>query len=65
MLAATDKGLATCPIGMAWLLFDHVDVKKELKVPEDYVGVMPIIVGYPARTPVAPERKKPEILCWK
>ena len=65
MLAAADKGLATCPIGLAWLLFDHADVKKELKVPESYVGVMPIIVGYPAQTPAAPPRKKPEILCWK
>jgi nitroreductase len=65
MLAAEDKGLATCPIGLAWPLFDQSEVKRELKVPEDYVGVLPIIVGYPAQTPMAPARKKPEILCWK
>ena len=65
MLAATDKGLATCPIGLAWLLFDQEDVKAELKVPGHYVGVLPIIVGYPAQTPIAPDRQKPEILCWK
>ena len=65
MLAAKDKGLATCPIGLAWLLFDQPDVKKELNVPEDYVTVLPVILGYPAQAPAATSRKKPEILCWK
>jgi nitroreductase len=65
MLAAHDKGLGTCPIGLAWPLFEQPDVKKELNLPADYVAVMPIIVGYPraAVPPVA--RKEPEIRCWK
>jgi nitroreductase len=65
MLAAEDMGLATCPIGFAWSLLEQPDVKQELKVPVEYVPVMPIIVGYP-RQPTAPTpRKEPEILCWK
>jgi nitroreductase len=65
MLTAYDMGLGTCPIGLAWPLFDLPEVKQELSLPTDYVAVMPIIVGYPrgAVTPV--ERNKPEICCWK
>lgn len=65
MLAAEDRGLATCPIGLAWTLFDESDVKAELSVPENYVTVLPIILGYPAQRPEAIPRKKPEIHCWK
>ena len=65
MLAAEDKGLATCPIGLAWTLFDQSDVKRDLNVPDSYVTVLPIILGYPAQIPEATSREKPEILCWK
>jgi nitroreductase len=65
MLTAYDMGLGTCPIGLAWPLFDQLDIKQDLNLPGDYVAVMPIIVGYP-RQPVPPvERKQPEIRCWK
>ncbi len=65
MLAAEDMGLATCPIGFAWSLLEQADVKQELKVPPDYVPVMPIIVGYPRQPTEPTPRKEPEILCWK
>ena len=65
MLTAYDMGLGTCPIGLAWPLFEQPDVKQDLNLPADYVAVMPIIVGYPraAMPPVA--RREPEIRCWK
>ena len=65
MLAAENKGLATCAIGLAWTLFDQSDVKRELNVPDNYITVLPIILGYPAQTLQATSRKKPEILSWK
>lgn len=64
MLAAHDLGLGTCPIGLAWSLFEQADVKQALHVPTEYQPVLPIIVGYPGN--LAPEvaRNEPEILCW-
>lgn len=65
MLAAHAAGLATCPIGLAWSLFDEPDVRAELSVPPDYHTVLPIIVGYPAH-PVDPvPRAEPVVLSWK
>jgi nitroreductase len=65
MLTAYDMGLGTCPIGLAWPLFDQPDIKQELNLPADYVAVMPIIVGYPRGALPPVERKQPEIRCWK
>jgi nitroreductase len=65
MLAAYDMGLGTCPIGLAWPLFDQPDIKQVLKLPTGYLAVMPIIVGYPSKPATFVERKPPEILCWK
>jgi nitroreductase len=65
MLTACDMGLGTCPIGLAWPLFDDPDVKRDLDLPADYVAVMPIIVGYPRGSAPRVERNKPEICCWK
>lgn len=65
MLAATNMGLATCPIGLAWPLFALPEIRQELKVPEEYTVVLPIIVGYPGiNTAVAPPRRPPEIASW-
>jgi nitroreductase len=65
MLTAYDMGLGTCPIGLAWPLFDQPDIREELNLPPDYVAVMPIIVGNPNKTVPPVERKQPEIRCWK
>jgi nitroreductase len=65
MLTAYDMGLGTCPVGLAWPLFEQPDVKQELNLPADYVAVMPIIVGYPRGAVPSVERNKPEICCWK
>lgn len=65
MLAAHDSGLGSCPIGLAWPLFEQADVKCELVVPPECISVMPIIVGYPHRAVPEVERKEAEIFCWK
>lgn len=64
MLAALEHGLGTCPIGLAWPLFEQDDVKLKLNVPKSYTAVLPIIVGYPTHPfdPVA--RTTPEVLYW-
>lgn len=65
MLAAHAQGLGTCPIGLAWPLFEQADVKRELDIPEDYQVILPVVVGYPRLPPPARERSNPRILCWK
>jgi len=64
MLAAVDKGLATCPIGFAQSWLDAAEVKAELRVPSDCTAVLPIIVGYPAGTTHEVARKEPEVASW-
>jgi nitroreductase len=62
MLAAYAKGLGTCPVGFAQSWFDLPEIKAEIKVSPDNTAVIPLIVGYPARTPRAVPRGKPEIV---
>jgi nitroreductase len=65
MLVAHDMGLGTCPIGLAWPLFELADAKKALNVPAEYQAVLPIIVGYPRTKPALVHRKPPDIRSWK
>jgi len=65
MLAAHDMHLGTCPIGLAWPLFEQTEVKHELRIPADYASVLPIIVGYPHKPAPLVDRKEPEIVCWR
>ena len=62
MLAAHAKGLGTCPVGFAQSWLDLSEIKTEIKVSSDNTAVIPLIVGYPAKTPSAVPRKKPEIV---
>lgn len=64
MLAAVDKGLATCPIGFAQAWLDLAEVKAEIRVPGDYTAVLPVIVGYPAGVTHEVARNDPEISSW-
>lgn len=65
MLAAHDRGLATCWIGFAEPLLQTAQAKADLGVPEDATVVAPLIVGYPA-APVAPTpRNPPDVLFWR
>jgi len=65
MLAARDKGLATCWIGFFSFLLDNPEEKAALGIPADYQPVAPIIVGHPDGEMPAPERTPPEMLFWK
>ena len=57
-LAANEKGLGTCIMG----IFDDVAVAEAISLPEGQkVGAL-IAVGYPAEAPAAPARKEAEQL---
>ena len=62
MLAAHAKGLGTCPVGFAQSWLDLSEIKTELKISSDYTAVIPLILGYPAKTPNPVPRKKPEVI---
>lgn len=64
MLAAHGMGLGTCPIGFAQSWLDLQDVKLELEIPVQFTAVLPMILGYPAKVPENPKRKRPEIINW-
>lgn len=65
MLCATDLGLGTCWIGVASILLNGPETKRELGVPETYEVVAPIIVGYPAEDTPEKARNAPSVLFWK
>ncbi len=57
VLAATGEGLGTCWIGS----FDEADVKSILKIPEEWVVVAMLAVGYPIeKRPIFGDPKKHE-----
>ncbi len=62
MLAARDKGLGTCWIGFAEVLFRSSSAKTEFGIPPEYRVVAPVIVGYPAGDTDPTPRNEPEIL---
>ncbi len=64
MLAAAQRGLATCCIGFAVPVLNKAAVKRELGIPAEGAAVAPILVGY-ARGAVPPvSRKAPRVLAW-
>ena len=65
MLAACAMGLGTCPIGFATPWVQRAGTKRHLGIPQDYVPVFPVVVGYPSgQTPPVP-RRPPEIVVWQ
>ena len=61
MLAAHAARLGTCWIGFAQSFLSTSDGKKVLGLPDAWVPVAPIIVGYPKAAPASVPRKEPEI----
>jgi len=61
MLAARNEGLGTCWIGFARPWLDLPATKTELKLPEHYHVVAPIVLGYPAAWPESHGRRPAEI----
>lgn len=61
MLAACAMGLGSCVIGSALPAINMPETKIKLNIPEKYVVVAPIVVGYPDDEIVAVTRKNPII----
>jgi nitroreductase len=65
MLAACSMGLGTCPIGFARPWLSQARVKRSLGIPDEYVPVFPVVVGYPSGETPPVQRREPEILVWQ
>jgi nitroreductase len=61
MLTAHSLGLGTCWIGFAQSYLNTSAGKRQLGLPESWVPVAPVIVGFPKALPPAVARKEPEI----
>lgn len=61
MLAAFAQGMGTCWIGFAEAWLNTPAAKAELGIPGSMRAVAPIIIGRPATTPSAPERRLPDV----
>jgi nitroreductase len=65
MLAAYAMGLGTCPIGFARPWLNQARIKRSLGIPDAYVPVFPVVVGYPSGEMPPVQRRAPEILVWQ
>jgi len=63
MLAAHALGVGSCWIGAAGPVTGNPDLMKALKVPEGWMIVAPIALGYPNEIPEKPPRSEPELAC--
>jgi nitroreductase len=63
MLAAYAAGVGSCWIGFAQSYLNTPDGKKVLDLPDAWVPVAPIIVGYPMTT-VSPVPRREPIVTW-
>lgn len=61
MLAAHERGLGTCCIGLALPWLSTQDGRRLLGIPAECVPVLPIIVGQPAAASPTPGRQAPHI----
>lgn len=64
MLSAWDEGVGSCFLGFARTYMETAEAKAWLGIPEDYIVVAPIVLGYFDGVPTMPERKSAEILFW-
>ena len=62
MLAACAMGLGSCVVGSALPALNTPETKVLLSIPENFIAVAPIIVGYPDDEIVPVMRKNPVIL---
>ena len=61
MLAGHGRGLGTCWIGFAESWLNQSDGKQMMGIPENYIPIAPIIVGYPRTIPPSTPRRAPAI----
>lgn len=67
LLAATALGLGSCVIGLAVGALNDPQIRRAVGIPDDFVAIAPIIVGYPAAgTPAVPTpRREPVVVAWR
>jgi nitroreductase len=65
MLAASEAGLGTCPIGFARLFFGLPEVTEASHVSAEWQPALPLVVGHPAGPTPAPGRRPAVILSWR
>jgi len=65
MLAPSEAGLGTCPIGFARPFFGLPEVKQALEVSAEWQPALPLVVGHPAGTTPAPGRRPAAIPGWR
>lgn len=63
MLAAHSLGLGSCWIGGASVIQQSEELMSELKIPQNYKIVAPLIFGYPRTMPPTPEKREP-VIFW-
>jgi nitroreductase len=61
ILAAHNEGIGSCWVGLARPWLDLPATKAELKLPEKYCVVAPIVLGYPKAWPQSPGRNPAEV----
>jgi nitroreductase len=64
-LAACSMGLGTCPIGFARPWLNQARIKRSLSIPDAYVPVFPVVVGYPSGETPPVQRWTPDIFAWQ
>lgn len=62
MLAACGMQLGSCVIDCALLALNLPEIREQLKIPENYEPIAPIIIGYPLHKPQPVTRRAPIIL---
>ena len=61
LLAARDKGIGSCWIGLARPWLSQPETVEKLDLPRNYRIVAPIVLGYPKEWPESHGRNEPEI----
>jgi nitroreductase len=64
MLAATDAGLATCPIGFAIPVLNTPEVKNEIRLAPAGAAVAAILCGYARGDVPGVPRSEPRVSAW-
>jgi nitroreductase len=64
MLAAFANGFGTCPIGLARPWLSAAAIKREIRIPQAWQPVFPVVLGFPDEEPENHGRRAPEIV-WK
>ena len=65
MLAAHAMGIASCPIGFARDILQTPAFREELKIPEDYWPVLPVLLGYAKGETEPTHREASKVLAWR